>query len=320
VVKAEEPTDPGFGCAPKDRTLEQKLDAGLINLDKVAGPTSHEIAAWVKRLFEGTIVTKAGHGGTLDPKVTGVLPVALNKATRVVDALLTAGKEYVCIMKLHGATGEDQIASILAAFEGMIYQRPPVKAAVKRVIRQREIYYINVMEIDPSHVLFRVGCEAGTYVRKLCYDFGEVIGCGAHMEELRRTRSGQFSEDKSLVTLQDVADAIYYWKTEGNPAELERILHPMELVFSHIPHVFIRDSAVDPICHGANLTAPGVLSLDANIAKGDQVAIFTQKEEIVAIGNSLGNTQAILDAQAGFMVEPKQVYMDPGTYPRWVKK
>ncbi|NMC06113.1 MAG: RNA-guided pseudouridylation complex pseudouridine synthase subunit Cbf5 [Candidatus Lokiarchaeota archaeon] len=321
VIKAEEETSPDHGCSPNQRTLLQQLEHGLINLDKVSGPTSHEVASWVKRIFSGSsVVTKTGHGGTLDPKVTGVLPIALNKATRVVDVLLTAGKEYVCIMKLHGHVEEARIRSTMSTFEGKIYQRPPVRAAVKRVIRVREIYYLDIIEIDDQHVLFKVGCEAGTYIRKLCYDIGEVLGCGAHMEELRRTRSGPFIEDTTLVTLQDLVDAVYYWQSENDEKELARIVHPMEIAFSHLPHVIIRDSAVDPVCHGADLTAPGILKLDRDITKGDTVGIFTQKGEIVAIGKSFAASSDIVAANNGFMVETSRVFMDPGTYPKWVKK
>ncbi|MEX2715674.1 MAG: RNA-guided pseudouridylation complex pseudouridine synthase subunit Cbf5 [Candidatus Sigynarchaeum springense] len=320
-IKAEEETSLEYGCPPESRSMIQKLDHGLINLDKVAGPTSHEVASWVKRIFSASnVVTKTGHGGTLDPKVTGVLPIALNKATRVVDVLLTAGKEYVCIMKLHGNVEEARIRSVMSCFEGRIYQRPPVRAAVKRVIRVREIYYLNIIEIDNQHVLFKVGCEAGTYVRKLCYDVGEVLGCGAHMEELRRTRSGPFVEDSTLVTLQDLVDAIFFWQVENDERELIRILYPMEIAFSHLPHVIIRDSAVDPVCHGANLTAPGILRLDRDIKAGDTVGIFTQKGEVVAIGKSIASTADIIAANSGFMVETSRVFMDPGTYPKWVKK
>nr|MDO8117807.1 RNA-guided pseudouridylation complex pseudouridine synthase subunit Cbf5 [Candidatus Sigynarchaeota archaeon] len=320
LVKAEEDTDPSFGMVPAQRSIEQQLDCGLISLDKVAGPTSHEVAAWVKRLFEKTNVSKTGHGGTLDPKVTGILPIALNKATRVVDVLLTSGKEYVCIMKLHGDVPETKIKTVLSMFEGPIYQRPPVRAAVKRVLRVRTIYYIDVLEIQGRDVLFKAGCEAGTYIRKLCTDIGEVIGCGAHMEELRRTRSGPFCEDGTMVTLQDIADAIHDWQENGDFSDIKAIVRPMEDAFVHIPYIIIRDSAVDPICHGADLTAPGILKLDGDIQKGDEVAIFTQKGEIIAIGKSLQGAKQIMDAQAGFMVETKRVFMDPGVYPKWAKK
>ncbi|MBD3186662.1 RNA-guided pseudouridylation complex pseudouridine synthase subunit Cbf5 [Candidatus Bathyarchaeota archaeon] len=319
VTKAEEDIDPSHGCEPSRRSISDHLDRGLINLDKVAGPTSHEVVSWIKRMFAGTTVTKTGHGGTLDPKVTGVLPVALNKATRAVDALLTAGKEYICILKIHDSVPRTRIEDVISMFTGKIFQRPPVRSAVKRTLRVREIYYSQIEEIDGNRVLFRVGCEAGTYIRKLCYDIGEVLGCGGHMDELRRTRSGPLSERDELVTLQDLSDAIYYWLEEGEEDELKRILHPMEIMFEHVSKIIIRDSTVDPICHGANLAVPGVLKVDKSISHKDQVAIFTQKGEVVALGEALMNSNEILDASSGFSVRTTRVFMEPGTYPKWSK-
>ncbi|MHA1679998.1 MAG: RNA-guided pseudouridylation complex pseudouridine synthase subunit Cbf5 [Promethearchaeota archaeon] len=319
-IKAEEDTDPAFGCKPVERTMSQSLDMGVINVDKVAGPTSHEVVSWIKRVFNGTNVTKTGHGGTLDPKVTGILPTALNKATRAVDVMLTAGKEYVCILELHAEIQPSKIENVMKMFEGKIYQRPPVRSAVKRNLRIREIYYIDILETLPKKVLFKVGCQAGTYIRKLCYDFGEVLGCGAHMGELRRTQSGPFIEDETLVTLQDIADAVYYWLEENDGSELRRIVQPMEVMFSHVPKIIVRDSAVDPVCHGASLTAPGILQVDESIKKDDDVAMFTQKGEIIALGTSLIQTQEILKENTGFMVKTTRVFMEPGTYPRWIKK
>ncbi len=205
LTKAEDTTDPKYGHLPSERPAEQYIQYGTINLDKPAGPTSHEVAAWVKRIMH---VTAIGHGGTLDPKVTGVLPITLEDSTKVVQAFLYSGKEYVCVMKLHKDAPEDQIKQVLSEFEDEIYQRPPLRSSVKRQLRTRRIYYIDYIETDGRNVLFKVGCEAGTYIRKLCFDIGEILGVGAHMQELRRTRSGSFTENStSKVTLHDVA----YW-------------------------------------------------------------------------------------------------------------
>lgn len=140
--------------------------------------------------------------------MTGVLPVTLGDATKVVQALLYSGKEYVCVMKLHGDVKIEQVKKVLGEFQDNIYQRPPLRASVKRQLRMRRIYYLDFLEADGRKVLFRVGCEGGTYIRKLCFDVGEVLGSGAHMQELRRTRAGPFVEAGS-TTLHDVA----YWKS-----------------------------------------------------------------------------------------------------------
>ncbi len=140
---------------------------GIINLDKPPGPTSHEIVAWVKRVLE---LRRTGHGGTLDPGVSGILPTALDDATKITQTLLPAGKEYICVMHLHGEVPQPRLEQVLYEFEGEIYQRPPLRAAVKRNLRTRRIYYIELIERGNRDVLMRVGCAAGTYLRKLCYD------------------------------------------------------------------------------------------------------------------------------------------------------
>lgn len=257
LIKSEGSTDPKFGCRPQDRPIEEHISKGVINLDKPSGPTSHEIDSWVRRILN---VEKTGHGGTLDPKVTGVLPIGIDSATRVIQLLLAAPKEYVCLMTLHQDVSEDSIRSIFNEFRGKIYQTPPVKSAVKRELRVRTIYYADILEIDGRDVLFKIGCEAGTYVRTYCHDIGEALGTGAHMAELRRTQVGSFTENNNLITLQDLTDAYYYWDKENDESYLREYILPMETATEHLPKVFIRDSAVDAICHGADLAAGGILS------------------------------------------------------------
>jgi H/ACA ribonucleoprotein complex subunit 4 len=177
----------GYGKDPSRRTIPELLDKGVINLDKPYGPTSHEVTAWVKNVLH---IKRAGHSGTLDPHVTGVLPTMLGDSTRLVRVLLLSGKEYVCVMRLHADVPEIKVKAVLGEFTGTIYQRPPLVSAVKRQLRKRTIYYIDFMEMNGRDVLFRVGCEAGTYIRKLCHDIGEALGDGAHMYEQRRTKTG----------------------------------------------------------------------------------------------------------------------------------
>jgi H/ACA ribonucleoprotein complex subunit 4 len=257
---------------PQDRSIEEHISKGVINLDKPSGPTSHEIDSWVKRILG---VEKTGHGGTLDPKVTGVLPIGIDSATRVIQLLLSAPKEYVCLMRLHQDISEDKIKSIFNEFQGKIYQTPPVKSAVKRELRVRTIYSTTILEMDNREVLFKINCEAGTYVRTYCHDIGEALGTGAHMAELRRTQEGSFTENNELITLQDLTDAYYYWNKENDESYIWDCILPMEEACKHLPKVFIRDSAVDAICHGANLASGGVLSLSEDIKNGDEVVIFT---------------------------------------------
>lgn len=248
--------------------------------------------------------------------MTGILPITLEEARKIVQALLFSGKEYVCVMKLHGDASQNRVEAVLKEFENTIYQRPPLRASVKRQLRTRKIYYIDFMEMEGRNVLFKVGCEGGTYIRKLCFDIGEVLGCGAHMQELRRTRAGPFVEGEGTVTLHDVAYWFMEWQKQGDDKILRKIIQPMEKALALVPKIYIRDSAVDAICHGANLTAPGVLSLETNIQKDSLVAIFTLKGEAVALAKALASTEEILSMEHGMVAQTKRVLMPRGTYPK----
>ena len=316
LIKAEGETDPEYGTFPDERPIEDHIKRGIINLDKPSGPTSHEIDSWVKRILG---VEKTGHGGTLDPKVTGVLPVGIDYATRAIQMLLGADKEYVCVMHMHEEISETEIRNILKEFQGKIFQTPPLKSAVKREMRVRNIYYVNILEIDGQDVLFKIGCEGGTYIRKYCHDVGEALGIGAHMAELRRTKSGPFTEDETLTTLQDLTDAYHIWKEEGDESFLRDCILPMELAVKHLPKIIIRDSAVDAVCHGADLAAGGIVSLDDKIKENDTVAIMTLKGELVAAGESLKTSKEIYKANKGIVIDVKKVFMEPGTYPKMWK-
>jgi len=248
--------------------------------------------------------------------VTGVLPITLEESRKIVQALLYSGKEYVCLMKLHGEAQEEHVKTVLKEFENIIYQRPPLRASVKRQLRTRRIYYIDFLEMDGRNALFMVGCEGGTYIRKLCYDIGEVLGCGAHMQELRRIRAGPFVEKGDLVTLHDVAYWFMEWQQQKDEKILRRFIQPMERALDLVPKIYIRDSAVDAVCHGANLTAPGVLSLETGINKGSMVAVLTLKGEAVALARAVAPTEEILSMEHGVVAKTERVLMPRGTYPK----
>jgi len=312
LVKTDAVSDPKFGCDPFKRDIPKLLDTGIVCLNKPKGPTSHMVADYIKRIFHSE---KTGHSGTLDPAVTGVLPVALGSATRVTQALLPAGKEYVCIMHVHDDVPEEKIRWAMNEFIGKITQLPPVKSAVVRKEREREIYYLDIMEIDGRDVLFRMGCEAGTYVRKVCHDVGELLSCGAHMAELIRTKAGPFS-DKTWVTLQDLEDAYAFYKEDNNEKFLRHCVKPMEIAVNHLPKVWVHDSAIDSICHGASLNVPGIVKLHSKIQKNDLIAVMSLKEELVALGNAFINSGQIFSEQKGLCVRINKVFMPPGVYPK----
>jgi len=315
LVKSEDATSQEHGCAPDKRPVEELLRKGVVNLDKPRGPTSHQVAAWVKGVFK----VKTGHGGTLDPAVSGCLPIFLGLATRLSDTILLSGKEYVCLMRLHRHASKKDITSLLKNFQGTIYQRPPVKSSVKRVLRKRRIYKTELLEIEENDVLLRIFCEAGTYIRKYCHDFGLILGTEAHMQELRRTKSGIFTEDEFLVTLQDLKDAYVFWKEGGEEKFIRRCVLPMESAVRDVPKVWVRDSAIDSLCHGSDLAVPGVVKLE-KFGKDKTVAVMSLKGELVALGEALEQTETIMRAKKGFVVKTSRVFMEPGTYPKGWKK
>ncbi|MDH7517596.1 MAG: RNA-guided pseudouridylation complex pseudouridine synthase subunit Cbf5 [Candidatus Thermoplasmatota archaeon] len=264
-------------------------------------------------------VERVGHGGTLDPNAIGVLPVGVGDGTRVLQVVLLSGKEYVGIMTLHKNVDKKKFMEVAKGFVGEVFQVPPVRSAVKRVRRKRHIYYLDVIEITDRNVLFRVGCEAGTYIRTLCVDIGKKLGCGAHLSELRRTRAGGLWE-KDSVFLQDIKDAFVFWKEEQNEEGIRSMVFPMEHLLDHILKIVIRDSAVDAVCHGASLAVLGVVEVDSDIMKGDLVAVLTLKGEGVALMNCLMSTEEIMQKDTGVCVSPERVLMNKGTYPSIWKK
>ncbi|HOC78202.1 MAG TPA: RNA-guided pseudouridylation complex pseudouridine synthase subunit Cbf5 [Methanofastidiosum sp.] len=312
LFKSKDKTNSRYGKRPEDRNLEELLQKGIVNIDKPRGPTSHEVTSWVKKILG---ISKAGHSGTLDPNVSGVLPVTLGKATKLVKLLMTSNKEYLCTMHLQKDVDKKDLMRILKEYEGNLYQKPPVKSAVKRRVRTRKVHYIDPIEIQSRDILMRVGCDAGTYIRKLCYDMGLSLGCGATMEELRRTKTGIFTED-STILLQDLLDASIVSKEEKNEEILKKLIVPYETVLDPLKKIWVKDTAVEALCQGAMLTAPGVSKLNRDIKKGDTVAIMTLKNEAISISDVEMTSEEIMLKEQDIVAKPTTVLMEPGIYPR----
>ncbi len=312
IVKCE--VKPLYGSPPSERTTEQKLQNGIVCINKPSGPTSHQVSEWVKNM---TGTSSAGHSGTLDPAVTGVLPVCLGKATRIVQAIHEAGKEYVCYMRVHQPTPEKQIQEVLKTFVGTISQLPPVKSAVKREIRSRDIFYLTPLEILGQDVLYVVGCESGTYIRKLCTDIGVSLGCGAHMQQLIRTKVATFT-DEHMVSLHTLVDAMAFYK-EQDPKLLNSILYPVEAGVAHLKKIWILNSSVARICNGAALTVSDVARLHSDIQPEDMVAIMSAQDELVCLAQTKLSSKDVLAAKRGIVAITLRVLMDAGLYPKDAK-
>lgn len=304
------------GMSPLKRTIRDYCQYGCINLDKPANPSSHEVVAWIKRIMR---VDKTGHSGTLDPKVTGCLIVCIDRATRLVKAQQSAGKEYVGVVRLHEAIDhQSKLNKALETLTGALFQRPPLISAVKRTLRIRTIYESKMIEYDSARNLgvFWVSCEAGTYIRTLCVHLGLLVGTGGHMQELRRVRSGIMSENDNMVTMHDVLDAQYQLDNFKDEAYLRRAVMPLETLLTNFKRVVVKDSAVNAICYGAKLMIPGLLRFADGIEVGDEIVMITTKGEAIAVGIAQMTTAVMATVDHGGVAKIKRVIMERDTYPR----
>ncbi len=209
-----------------EKSINEILEFGIINIDKSSGPTSFNVSDFIRKKLK---LRKTSHFGTLDPKVTGVLPIALNRACKLTGYFLGEDKEYVGIMRLHEDLPLEKIEkTIQEKFIGKITQMPPLKSRVKRQLRQREIYKFDLLEKDQNDILFKVSCQGGTYIRKLIDDLGKELKVGAHMLELRRIRAGIFTEE-SMVNLYDFEKAVDEYE-KGNDTLLRKIIIPADII------------------------------------------------------------------------------------------
>lgn len=312
LVRSRTESSPEHGHDPSQRPIEALVRLGTIVLDKPAGPSSHQVAAWVRDIFGAR---KAGHGGTLDPNVTGVLPIGLNDATKALAQLKDQDKAYVGVIELHESVDQEALEAAVATFTGAVDQLPPSRSAVKRRTRTRQVHAFDVLEFDGRRALVEVDCEGGTYVRRLATDLGKQLGVRAHLAELRRTRSA-FLTEAQAINLHAVKDAWEEYQETGREDWLREAVQPVEAFLTHLPKILVRDTAVDAICHGAPLALPGVLQVDKTIEPGQTVLMTTGKEEAVAVGTAEMAALPMAIEDSGIAARPESVFMQPGTYPK----
>ena len=242
------------------------MDRSIILLDKPAGPTSLECADSVRKMFGAK---KAGHAGTLDPGVTGVLIIAIGEAVKTMPLLMNLPKEYEGVMHIHKDFSRQELRQAVESFTGKIIQTPPVISAVSRRPREREVYSFEVLSANGRDVSFRVSCQAGTYIRKLCSDLGEKLGTQAHMKSLRRTKAGPFSI-KDCVTLQDL---------QKSP---ERFMIPIESALERLgtKRILIKNEFMQKVLNGSPILKGFIQKSEKGIRKGEFVGIFSGKRLI----------------------------------------
>lgn len=317
IVLSRETSNPNYGKYPGVRRMDELVRNGIIILDKWSGPTSHDVAAIIKKIFG---LKKTGHSGTLDPAVSGVLPITLENACKVIPALQHLDKSYVGVMHLHKEITDGELQEAIKKFIGQITQLPPRRSAVARKERKRSIYSFVILDRNGKDVAFRVDCEAGTYIRKLISDMGKCIG-GAHMSELRRVKVGRFDESMA-VKIHDIVDAYEFWKERKEKDAdtlksdtIRELILPVEAAIEHLGKIIIKDSAVSAVINGSPLYTQGISMIQKGIKKDDTVAILTLKGELVALAKAVMSGEDAAKRK-GLVAKTDRVVMEKGVYPR----
>jgi len=313
-VRSNHYTPLPHGASPLKRDIKEYIKSGFICLDKPANPSSHEVVAWIKRILR---VDKTGHSGTLDPKVTGCLVVCIDRATRLVKSQQTAGKEYVCIYRLHESVPQQRVAQELEKLKGALFQRPPLISAVKRQLRVRTVYESKLLEHDEERNMgiFWVSVESGFYARTICVHLGLMLGCGGQMQELRRPRSGVMTE-KETSTMHDILDAQWLYDNHKDETYLRRVVRPLEALLTKHKRIIMKDSAVNAICYGAKILLPGVLRYEDGIEMGEEIVVCTTKGEAICLALAQMTTSTMASCDHGVVAKIKRVVMERDLYPK----
>ncbi|MCX8205972.1 MAG: RNA-guided pseudouridylation complex pseudouridine synthase subunit Cbf5 [Candidatus Micrarchaeota archaeon] len=252
----------------------------FVVVDKPRGPPSAQVGSWVRDLLGAQ---KSGHIGTLDPAVSGVLIIALGKAIRLSKFLSGEDKEYVAVMRLHADVPLHKVRQAMQEFVGTITQKPPLRSAVAKRPRQRTIYEIELLESKGRDVLFRVKCQGGTYIRKLIFDMGRKIGCGANMLELRRIKSGDVGETEAH-TLYALKDAVWECKERGDCTALNEMLIPPDRMLARLPEARIKDTVMPSIAYGAPIYRKGLASQPSQ-KRGGYVRVYSESGRFCGVAH-----------------------------------
>tara|TARA_B100001564_G_scaffold242004_1_gene204938 strand:+ start:917 stop:1885 length:969 start_codon:yes stop_codon:yes gene_type:complete len=312
VLDSKPTTDDAFGTVPDERTLEQRLASGFILVDKPAGPTSHQLAAWARDLLG---LDRLGHGGTLDPFATGVLPLMAGRCMKITNKILKHKKTYIAVFRFRTMPDEADLKKTIASMTGRIYNVPPEVSAVKVQVRTRTIHAFELLDVEGNDAVARISCDAGTYIRTMARDMGLLLNTPVTLKELRRETSGMF-DLKDCVTMDQLADAVWLWKECGQEEALKAIVHPIEKLLVDVPRCQVKDSAVAALAYGAPLLLPGLISIPKGLKKGTELMVASLKEEAVGFVKLKADSNDIIAMETGEIARPSMVLMDTDVYPR----
>ena len=305
-------TDDAIGTYQDQKTIEQRLESGFFLLDKGAGPTSHQVAAWVRDMLG---LPRLGHGGTLDPFATGVLPLMSGKAMRLTKQILEQNKTYIAVFQFKNEISGEDLEEVMHKLTGRIYNVPPEISAVRVQVRTRKIHDFSLLDQHEKRIVARIRCEAGTYIRTMARDMGLLLDQPVELKELRREDSGSFSLD-DCVQLHEIADAVWLWKECNEGEALLRMLHPTEKLLAGLPRIIVKDSAVAALAHGAPLLRPGLVSIPDDLTPGQNVLVTSIKGEAVCFVKVNCDSETITTMEKGEIARPSAVLMNDDVYPR----
>ncbi len=289
----------------------------IINILKPTGMTSHDVVSRVRRILN---TKKVGHTGTLDPDASGVLPICIGKATKVSELILNKDKSYICELTLgittdtYDSSGtivkrvdnfkidKDDIYKAFESQKGEIDQLPPIYSALKVngkkmcdlarsgnadqiVVKSRKVNLkeLNILSINDNKIMFYVKCSKGTYVRSICHDIGEILGCGGHMSFLLRTSSGRFNLENS-ITLEELEEL-------NNNNTLENHLYDIDYVLNNLKEVKLNSSALKYYCNGGIIDSRRFNGI--NLCKEDELVRVYSNGDFLGVGKLLRDNNTI---------------------------
>lgn len=312
LLQSDVSTNPAHGTLPDERDLEALMRSGFILIDKPAGPTSHQLAAWARDLFG---LDRLGHGGTLDPFATGVLPLMAGRTMKITNKVLKHTKSYIAVFRFKTVPDSTELASAMAQLTGRIYNVPPEVSAVKVQVRTRRIHTFEHLDMVGQDLVARITCEAGTYIRTMARDLGLILGGPVVLKELRRETSGLYRLEH-CITMDQLADAVWLWKECGEEGALRNVIHPIEKLLVDVPSCTVKDSAVAALTYGAPLLLPGLVSVPSGLKKGSELLVKSLKGEAVAFVTLKVDSDTIPSLENGEVARPSAVLMDTDVYPR----
>ncbi|KAM3178391.1 hypothetical protein ACTXT7_002676 [Hymenolepis weldensis] len=303
------------GFPPEQRPIVQYINSGVIYLDKPSNSSAGEINTWIKNILR---VEKTHHKGFLESNASGCLLVGIGNATRLLKSMSKSDNEYVAIFHFYGKINIRDLTNSCESLVGQIFQRPPTISLGNRDLRIRTIHTLDVLEFDEKKnlALLKICCEEYTRIHLLCYHIGLMLGIGGKMEEVRRVKYGNFNEYEKLVTMYDIIDAYWMYTTLKDERYLRKVILPLETLLVSHRRIIVKDSAVAALCFGAKLIKSGIMYVDNDIEKGDDIVYVTSKGEAIALAIAKYSTVGIVEGSKFFIAKTTRVIMEKEHYRR----